>query len=103
MESLGISNVGEVLRGNSTLSDKIKSSTNYAEPVCPPQMTGSLKNYQTNKGNNQMDLKQENIRINHLYINNEIYINSLDEYRYKSGSGFFKLLFYYKFLKNKVN
>jgi hypothetical protein len=49
MNSLGISNIGEVLRGNSTISDKIKSNTNYNEPICPPQMTGSITNYNNSR------------------------------------------------------
>ena len=87
MNSLGISNVGEVLRGNTTISDKIKNDSNFNEPICPPQMTGSLTNYnntrKSNNNNNGIEQKEENIRINHLYIKDEIYIHSLDEYRYK--------------------
>ena len=63
MNSLGISNIGEVLRGNSTISDKIKSNTNYNEPICPPQMTGSITNYNNSrkKNNDNIEHKEENI------------------------------------------
>ena len=45
-------------------------------------MTGTLTNYQSRKtNNNQIESKEENIRINHLCINEEFYISSLYEYR----------------------
>lgn len=84
MNSLGISETGTILRGSSTMEQKIRNNTNFTEPFCGPQMTGSLTNYQSRKtNNNQIESKEENIRINHLYIKDELYISSLDEYRYK--------------------
>ena len=74
MNSLGISEAGTILRGSSTMEQKIRNNTNFSEPFCGPQMTGSLTNYQSRKtNNNQIESKEENIRINHLYIKDELY------------------------------
>ena len=84
MQSLGISSVGEILKGNSTMTDQIKNDSNFSQPICPPQMTNSFSNYQTKKtSNNELEKTDENIRINHLYIKEELYIDSLDKYRHK--------------------
>ena len=82
MKSLGISEIGEILKGNSTVKDQIKSNSNFNERICPPQMTNTFSNYQTRK-TNDIEKTDENIRINHLYINEELYIDSLDKYRHK--------------------
>ena len=82
MKSLGISEIGEILKGNSTVKEQIKSNSNFNERICPPQMTNTFSNYQTRK-TNDIEKTDENIRINHLYINEELYIDSLDKYRHK--------------------
>ncbi len=58
MQSLGISSVGEILKGNSTMTDQIKNDSNFSQPICPPQMTNSLSNYQTKKTNNDSEKKR---------------------------------------------
>ena len=84
MQSFGISEVGEILKGNSTMTNKIKNDSNFSQPICPPQMTNTFSNYQTKKtSNNELEKTDENIRINHLYIKEELYIDSLEKYRYK--------------------
>ena len=76
MDSLGISDVGGILRGSNTTNGLSRSKYSQ-QPICPE--LNSKSQY-----NNSFGSKIEtNKHITNLYSTEEINVPSLDEYRYK--------------------
>jgi len=85
MDALGISDVGDILRGKTTMTDRINTRSNFSKPICEAMdnnNTSSLRQSRGSRGSKN-SLREENIRIIHSYINEDISIPSLDEYRLK--------------------
>ena len=76
MDSLGISDVGGILRGSNTTNGLSRSKYSQ-QPICPE--LNSKSQYNNSFGNKI----EKNKHITNLYSSEELNVSSLDEYRYK--------------------
>ena len=76
MDSLGISDVGGILRGSNTTNGLSRSKYSQ-QPICPE--LNSKSQYNNSFGNKI----EKNKHITNLYSTEELNVSSLDEYRYK--------------------
>ena len=76
MESLGISDIGGILRGSNT-TNGLSRSKYLQQPICPE--INSKSQYNNSFGNKIETHKH----ITNLYSTEEINVPSLEEYRYK--------------------
>jgi hypothetical protein len=76
MESLGISDIGGILRGSNT-TNGLSRSKYLQQPICPE--INSKSQYNNSFGNKIETHKH----ITNLYSTEELNVSSLEEYRYK--------------------
>ena len=91
MDALGISDIGDVIRGKTTLSDRALTRSYYSNraPLCGESNSDRLQNLSNlnSKGSFKQNSSNINnsdeIRVRHNYLDNDIHVPSLDEYRYQ--------------------
>ena len=91
MDALGISDIGDVIRGKTTLSDRALTRSYYSNraPLCGESNSERLQNLSNinSRGSFRQNSSKMNnsdeIRVKHNYLDNDIHVPSLEEYRYQ--------------------